>query len=390
MLKDIWIPKLLDILPPNVTADAKLNAAARALDDELQILSNEAWLTLHLPRLDELDHDVLDTLAWQFHVDHYEPTEMPLDVKRNLIRQSILWHRIKGTPKSIENFLGAFGIDAKVQEWFTYDGKPYFFKLKLSDVAYLGDDGDTFLRLVYVAKNERSWLEDFIFDLTQEPPDTELHIGFPTAIVDYNTIDTADIEHSTDIIFVGDIIHDGDRIVIDSTQGDLNNLESYLSISNLLDFGGYVQIDTETDEEREFDSDFEKLLWERWLRWKDDPLVKHYKHHFDDDEGEITPDDPDPHEDFPLDRDFLRLYWDYPDRTIRYTTLYNPRENLLASEINFVGDYAAAHKILQNSAGKKTLGIRRALLITRSIHNLLGGHPPKNDNGKFPKGDKNG
>lgn len=383
MLKDIWIPKLLDILPLNISADEKLNAAARALDVELQTLSNEAWLVLHIPRLDELDHDVLDTLAWQLHCDHYEPSEMSLEVKRNLIRQSILWHRIKGTPKSVENFLGAFGIKAKTEEWFTYDGKPYFFKLKLSDVAYLGDDGDTFLRLVYAAKNERSWLEDFIFDLTQEPPDTELHVGFPAAVVDYATIETATPDVATDIIFVGNVYQDTSKMLIDSTFGDLENLEFYPAINFLLDFSGYEEIDAVFGGDDEFDGKFEKLLWERWLKWKDDPLVKHYTHHFDDDEGEIDPDDPEPYEPFPLGREFLRLYWDYPDNVIRYTTLYNPRENLVGSEINFVGDYAASHKVLQNSKGKNTLGIRRALLITRSIQNLLGGHPPKNDNGKF-------
>ena len=385
MLKDIWIPKLLDILPPNISADENLNAAARALDVELQTLSNEAWLVLHLPRLDELNHDVLDHLAFSLHVDFYEPSEMSLEVKRNLIRQSILWHRIKGTPKSIENFLGAFGIKAKTEEWFTYDGRPYFFKLKLSNVAYLGDDGDTFLRLVYAAKNERSWLEDFIFDLTQEPPDTELHVGFPAAVVDSSTVEIATPDVATDIIFVGNILQDVSKNLIDSTLNDLNNLDNQLATNFLLDFSGYEEIDTEIAGDDDFDGKFEKLLWERWLKWKDDPLVKHYTHHFDDDEGEIDPDAPEPPETFPVGRDFLRLYWDFPDNVVRYTTLYNPRENLIGSDINFVGDYAASKKVLLNSKGKPTLGIRRALLITRSIHNLLGGHPPKNDNGKFHK-----
>ena len=62
---------LLDILPQNISADKKMYAAAQALDLELQRLSAEAKLVLHLPRLAELPHEVLDTLAWQFHVDFY-------------------------------------------------------------------------------------------------------------------------------------------------------------------------------------------------------------------------------------------------------------------------------------------------------------------------------
>lgn len=383
MLKDIWIPKLLDIMPPNILADSKLEAAARALDEALQVLSNESWLTLHIPRLDELPHEVLDHLAFQFHVDFYEPSSMSLEVKRNLIRTSIYFHRIKGTPASLVNFLGYFGFKAEVIENWKYDGKPYFFKLKLNESQYLGDDGDTFIRLVYAAKNERSWLEEFIFELTQEPPDTELHIGFPAAVVDTEIIETAVPDVSTDKIFVGDIVQNCDRIIIDATMNDLNNLENFTSINYFLDFSGYEEIDVATSEEKDFDGEFEKLLWERWLKWKDDPLIKHYGHHFDED-GEIDPDDPEPFEPFPLDRDFLRLYWDYPDGIIRYTTLKSPRDNLVGADINFVGDYAVANQVLQNIKGQNTLGIRRALLIKRSIENIFGGgHPPKNDNGKF-------
>ena len=94
-------------------------------------LRQEEQPPLHVPRLEKLNHDVLDHLAWQFHCDHYEPSTMSLEVKRNLIRQSIAWHKIKGTPASVENFLGAFGIKAQVEEWYTYDGEPYFFRLKL-------------------------------------------------------------------------------------------------------------------------------------------------------------------------------------------------------------------------------------------------------------------
>ena len=63
-------PKLSAILPQSLTSDEKIVAAAQSLDAELKKLSGEIKEVLHLPRLDELNSDVLDHLAWQYHVDN--------------------------------------------------------------------------------------------------------------------------------------------------------------------------------------------------------------------------------------------------------------------------------------------------------------------------------
>jgi len=383
MLKEIWLPKIADILPRNILADKKMHAAAEALDLELKALSYDAWQVLHIPRLDELNHDVLDHLAYQFHVDHYEPSTMPLEVKRNLIRQSILWHRIKGTPASVEEFLGAFGIKAKVKENWEYGGDPYFFRLTVSDVAYMGDDGETFMRLVYAAKNERSWLDLFIFDLTREPPDNELYIGFPTVSVVRDVIDGAGLETTTNSLYIAEKTIDATRSVIDYDSTDYNNISNDLVVTTWLQIGGYTEIAAEVDPDDTQEWSFSYWLWTRYNKWKHNPDVKEYDHHFDEDDGEIDPDDPDYIEPFPLGRDFLRLYWEFPDRRIRFMTLKNPRQNVTGAEINAVGDYAVLNKAILNSKGYAPDRIKKALYITQRKINLIGGHAPKADNGKF-------
>ena len=71
MGKNLQTVSLLDILPEVLLRDVKLKAAAQALDAELQRLSADARLVLHLPRLDELPNEVLDELAYQYHVDFF-------------------------------------------------------------------------------------------------------------------------------------------------------------------------------------------------------------------------------------------------------------------------------------------------------------------------------
>ena len=69
-MKTIQNVSLLDILP-NSIRDEKVIAVAKSLDVELQKLSAQTRLPLHLPRLNELPHSVLDALAEQFCVVFY-------------------------------------------------------------------------------------------------------------------------------------------------------------------------------------------------------------------------------------------------------------------------------------------------------------------------------
>ena len=171
MLRDIWTLSLVEILPQSILQDSKLKASAEALDFELQKLSMATREALFIPRIDELSHEVLDLLANQFHVDFYEPTEMEIDTKRSLIRSSIYEHRIKGTRGAVERLLNKITSGATVEEWFNYGGRPGYFRVNLKGLRDYGDEGETFMRMINATKNERSWLDDILFDLTREHPD---------------------------------------------------------------------------------------------------------------------------------------------------------------------------------------------------------------------------
>ena len=177
MSKDLQSVSLLDILPPNLLADKKINAAARALDDELQKITAATRNALLLPRLDELSEEVIDLLAWQWHVDFYEPIGMDIETKRKLIKNSIAWHRIKGTPAAVEQVVSAVFDTSHVQEWFEYGGKPYHFKVITEDVTTDPNVLARMRRAINAAKNTRSWLEtiEFILHLQDEEKAEDTH-----------------------------------------------------------------------------------------------------------------------------------------------------------------------------------------------------------------------
>ena len=165
MSKDLQSVSLLDILPPNFLADKQIDAAARALDTELQKVTAATKEALLLPRLDELPEAVIDLLAWQWHVDFYEPIGMDIETKRRLIKNSIAWHRIKGTPAAVEQVVSTVFDTSHVQEWFEYGGKPYHFKVVTEDVTTDKDVLERMRCAINTAKNARSWLETIEFIL---------------------------------------------------------------------------------------------------------------------------------------------------------------------------------------------------------------------------------
>lgn len=164
--------KLSAILPESLLRDEKIAATAAALDKLLTDLTGDVKQVLHLPRLDELSGQILDLLAWQFHVDQYEPLWLTDEVKRNLIRESIATHRLKGTRFAVEAVNAAFNRKIKIQEWYEYGGEPFHFRLTTAPFKS-NSDLQAWIRQVSAVKNVRSWL-DIRFERQIEMP---LYVG---------------------------------------------------------------------------------------------------------------------------------------------------------------------------------------------------------------------
>lgn len=164
MLKDIQSVSLLDILPSNLLEDAQIYAAAKSLDDELQRVTMACREVLHLSRIDELPEAVMDLLAWQWHVDFYEPLGLDIATKRRLIKESIAWHRTKGTPAAVEKMIKATWGSANIEEWFEYGGSPGYFRVDIAtEETIREEDIPIVAKAVETNKNVRSLLDTVNF-----------------------------------------------------------------------------------------------------------------------------------------------------------------------------------------------------------------------------------
>lgn len=151
--------KLVEILPPSIKNDAQFQAAATVLDTQLAIVNSKIASVVLLPRIAELPEDVLDALAWQLHVDFYEPVGFSVEKKRALILQSIAWHRHKGTPWAVQQVVSAAFANAEVLEWFDYAGQPGHFKVRTIDTLKDDEAYRNLVRAINTVKNTRSWLD---------------------------------------------------------------------------------------------------------------------------------------------------------------------------------------------------------------------------------------
>ena len=112
------------------------------------------------PVIDELPSDLVDALAVQLHCDFYDFT-LSLARRREIVKQSIAWHRIKGTRGAVELAVTAVFGNVNVGEWYEYGGNPYTFRIAMEGAGAFDEQHgiDLLMNVINASKNVRSWLE---------------------------------------------------------------------------------------------------------------------------------------------------------------------------------------------------------------------------------------
>ena len=148
---------LQDVMPSNLLKDSNTNAIAESLNSELGQVSQVTREALILPRLDELDEQIVDMLAWQYHVDFYELAD-DIDMKRRMVRESLLWHMKKGTKYAIIKALDMLGIEAEYKNWYEFEPvhEPYTFEIyaHVRDDYYRHHNYEEMVQNIYRAVNK--------------------------------------------------------------------------------------------------------------------------------------------------------------------------------------------------------------------------------------------
>lgn len=120
---------------------------------------------------DSCDERLLPLLANAFHVEGLEGWNFTATVqeKRNLLKESLLIHRYKGTKAALKRVLKVLNVTGEIQEWFEYQGRPMYFKvvLEVFDKPLSIETETRLIELIYEYKNLRSKLEGIEIYLTE-------------------------------------------------------------------------------------------------------------------------------------------------------------------------------------------------------------------------------
>jgi phage tail P2-like protein len=156
-MRDLQTVDLGDLIPPSIANDPQVQAAVQALNSELQACTAQIEQTVLIARIDELDSDTLDQLAWHYNVLFYS-TGYTLSQKRGAIKQAIYWRRIAGTKAAVVGAIESIGYGAIISEWYQHAGIPYTFKIDVEVVGLpiIDETWEKAQRIVDATKNTRS------------------------------------------------------------------------------------------------------------------------------------------------------------------------------------------------------------------------------------------
>jgi len=163
--------KFNDLLPSSVKDAAKFKAASECLDKLFDRFDERVRMMLIYSRIDELNNQQLDDLAWQWNIGYYEGYSFAqtLEDKRALIKHAIQLHWHKGTKWALESVPIFLGMPAFTVEWFESDllgtyMNPYEFDIAIdTSVRGASDTLHHEIReLINNLKNVRSYLRHVI------------------------------------------------------------------------------------------------------------------------------------------------------------------------------------------------------------------------------------
>lgn len=156
--------EIADITPENLL-NAEVMAISFAIKNAMQRLQRQAASIPVFAAFDALPESVLDLMAVEERTQYYEQ-DLPLETKRKLVRQTYGWYLNAGTPSVINEFLASLHQGGWVEEWFQYEGNPYYFRVTI----LIGEDeilagSQEVKRRILLYKNARSWLDTIIYQM---------------------------------------------------------------------------------------------------------------------------------------------------------------------------------------------------------------------------------
>lgn len=122
--------RLTDALPKTLAEQPWVQALAEASRKMRRRVMAYADRTRLFCDIDEASEEALDALAVELQTPLYK-NDYPLTVKRQIVKNSMLYYIRSGTRGAVEELLADIYHGAEVEEWFEYGGEPNYFRVAI-------------------------------------------------------------------------------------------------------------------------------------------------------------------------------------------------------------------------------------------------------------------
>lgn len=122
--------RLTDALPKTLAEQPWVQALAEASRKMRRRVMAYADRTRPFCDIDEASEEALDALAVELQTPLYK-NDYPLTVKRQIVKNSMLYYIRSGTRGAVEELLADIYQGAEVEEWFEYGGEPNYFRVAI-------------------------------------------------------------------------------------------------------------------------------------------------------------------------------------------------------------------------------------------------------------------
>lgn len=122
--------RLTDALPKTLAEQPWVQALAEASRKMRRRVIAYADRTRLFCDIDEAGEEALDALAVELQTPLYK-NDYPLTVKRQIVKNSMLYYIRSGTRGAVEELLADIYQGAEVEEWFEYGGEPNYFRVAI-------------------------------------------------------------------------------------------------------------------------------------------------------------------------------------------------------------------------------------------------------------------
>ena len=179
----LYESELVSILPDYLKKDNHVKAFCYAVDKQVKKILDRCKSLEIWSNLPEVDETLLDYLAAELRTQYYS-TDLSVDVKRNLIANTLIWYQKAGTVAAVDELVSAvFG--GEVSEWYEYGGDPHHFKIVTDNPNITGDSLQEFGDVISMIKRKTAILDSVEIALSAY---MNIYYGFSLQTGDYITL----------------------------------------------------------------------------------------------------------------------------------------------------------------------------------------------------------